>query len=368
MSRIILPALLLLVCFSVSAVAQEAPDNTTEEKKAYASYEELFDAFDDERQLLLTKWDRLREKQNVKPEEIRKVEEALKALDLKYVEALETYIQGHPNAEDLMPARFELAIALSRIDEKLERAVEVCNAFLKSHADSELVGDIRFLKGQTLFRVEGREADALKALDGFLEQHADRPDSDAARMMRIRTLLFLDKVKDAGSALKALLGSDRVKKDEEAKAHLETMIYSLDWVGRELPAFKRPDLKGETRSAENLKGKPTLLFVWDSNSGACLGELPFVQEAFRKHGEKVNFLSISVNESKPALEQWLDRNPEAIKFPTVWVDRDEENSVLRKLDVNLIPFLVLVDASGKVYRYDVRSDDMLRYVTKLAGE
>jgi len=368
MPRIILPALFLLAAIGVPATSQEAPSDTTEEQKAYATYESLFDDFDDERQALLTKWDRLREKQNVKPEEIKQIEDELKALDVKYSNALEAYIQGHPTANDVMPARFELAIALSRVDDKLERAVEVCDEFLKHHEDTELAGDILFLKGQTLFRIEGREDEALEALDAFLDKHPNRQDSDAARMMRIRTLMFVDKISEAKRALDALLKLDHVKDDEEAMAHLEALKYSLGWVGRELPDFKRPDLKGETRSAESLKGKTSLLFVWDSNSGACLGELPFVQEAFKKHGDKINFLSISVNESKPALEQWLERNPDAVKFPTIWIDREEENSVLKKLDVSLIPFLILVDASGKVYRYDVRSDDMLRYVAKLAGE
>lgn len=368
MYRIIIPAILMLVCFGVPLVSQEAPDEPTEAKKTYANYEELFDDFDDERQALVTKWDRLREQRDVKPAEVKQIEDELRALDERYTDALESYIRGHLKADDLMWARFELAISLSRLDQRLEKAVEACDDFLKHHSDAEPVGDIRFLKGQVLFRIQGREEDALKTLDAFLDKHPDRQDSDAARMMRIRTMLFLDKVPDAKRALDRLLKLDRVKDDEEAKRHLETLKVALDWVGRDLPDFKRPDLKGETRSAENLKGKPTLLFVWDSNSGACLGELPFVQEAYKLHSEKINFLSISVNESKPALEQWLERNPDAIKFPTVWVDREEENSVLRKLDVNVIPFLVLVDASGKVYRYDVRSDDMLRYVTKLASE
>lgn len=368
MFRTILPALLAVICLGVPVVSQEAPDNATEEKKTYNSYEELFDDFDDERQALMTKWDRLRQQRDVKPSEVKKIEDELTALDTRYVEALETYIEAHPKAGDLMWARFELAISLSRLDEKLEKAVQACDEFLRHHTDAEPVGDIRFLKGQVLFRIQGKEEEALKSIDAFLDKHPDRQDSDAARMMRLRTLLFLNKVSDAKRSLDSLLKLDRVKDDEEAKRHLETMKYALNWIGRELPAFKRPDLKGEARSAEDLKGKPTLLFVWDSNSGACLGEMPFVQEAYKQHSDKVNFLSISVNESKPALEQWLERNPDAIKFPTVWIDREEENSVLRKLDVNVIPFLVLVDASGKVYRYDVRSDDMLRYVTKLAGE
>ncbi|MBZ0136521.1 MAG: redoxin domain-containing protein [Planctomycetes bacterium] len=367
MVRIILSSLLVVIGLIVSVAGQEAPD-APEEKQSYTSYEELFAAFDKQRQVLMTRWDRLQEQQDVKPEDIRKIEDDLKALDLKYADALEGYIGGNPNAKDLFGARFELVVALSRIDEKLARAVEVADEFLKHHKDSEPAGDVRFLKGQTLFRMEGREEAALDALDDFLAKHPDRADARPARMMRIRTLLFLDRVADAQRALKDLLKRKEVKDDDEAEKYLQTMLDALDWVGKELPAFKRPDLKGEIRSADALKGKPTLLFVWDSNSGACLGELPFVQDAHKKYAENVNFLSISVNESQPALEQWLERNPEAIGFPTLWIDRDEENSVLRKLDVSLIPFLVLVDSAGKIYRYDVRSDDMLRYVAKLAGE
>lgn len=364
----VLTIIMLMLSLGVSGVAQQAPAEPAEQKKSYESYQKLFDDFDEDRQVLLTRWDRLRERQNVKPEEMQQIEAEIKALDVSYASALETYINEKPDAKDSMPARFELAVVLSRLDDRLERAVEVCDEFLSKHADSELAGDIMFLKGQSLFRIEGREEDAVKALDAFIEEHPDRFDSDAARMMRIRALMFVDRVADARRSLDALLKLDRVKDDDEAKAHLEALKYAFEWVGRDLPDYRRPDVTGKLRSKEDIKGKATVLFVWDSNSGACLGELPFVQEAFKRYGEKVNFLSISVNESRPALEQWLERNPAAVKFPTVWIDRDEENSLVKKLDISLIPFIVLVDADGKVYRYDVRSDDMLRYVARLAGE
>jgi peroxiredoxin len=267
-----------------------------------------------------------------------------------------------------MPARFELAIATSRLEDRLEQSIIAADDFLKNHADSELAPDMRFVRAQTLFRIKGREKDALAALDDFLARHEDRQEADTVRMMRIRTLLFLDKVGDARSSLQALLGTKHVKDDPEAKEFLEGQLANLGWIGREMPAFSLMDVKGQTRASADYAGKPMLLLVWDSTSGACLDELPFVQDAHTRFGDKINFLSISVNESKPALDQWLDRNPDAVKFPTVWMDRDEANTLVKKLDVSLIPFLVLVDAKGKVYRYDVRSDDMLRYAEMLAGQ
>jgi hypothetical protein len=72
-----------------------------------------------------------------------------------------------------------------------------------------------------------------------------------------------------------------------------------------------------------------------------------------------------VNESRTAFEQWLERNNDKVKFKNVWIAREAENTLVRKLSVSLIPFNVLVDRDGKIYRYDVRSDDMLRYAELL---
>lgn len=368
MLRTIVLSAILLSCFGASVISQEAPSDSAKTTKSYDSYNELFDDFLAKREVLVTKMDRLRERENVKPEEIKAVEDDMKALDVSYADALDAYIQGHATAKDLMSARFELTVTLSRMEDKLDQAVLAADDFIKNHADSEPIGDVYFMRGQTLFRIEGREKEALAALDLFIEKFPDRQDTDAARGMRIRALLFMDRVAEARTALSMLIKTDRVKKDKDAKEYLQGQLDNLGWVDRELPAFTAPDLESKLRKSADYAGKPLLLFIWDSNSSACIGELPFVQEAFKRYSEKMNFLSVSVNESKPALEQWFDRNPEALKFPTIWFDRDTENTLVKKLDVSFIPFLVLVDAAGKIYRYDVRSDDMLRYAAILTGE
>jgi hypothetical protein len=224
-----------------------------------------------------------------------------------------------------------------------------------------LIADVRFLKAQTLFRVAGRESDALAALEAFIEKHADREEAPAVRMMRVRTLLFMDRVSDARRSLRALLDSDAVKQDEDAIDFLEGQLESLDWIGRELPDFHLTAIGGGEVSRAGFAGKPLLLTVWDSTSSACLGELPYIQEAHKRFGEKMNFLGISVNESRTAFEQWLARNKEQLTFQNAWIDRGAENTLTRKLNVSLVPFNVLVNAEGRIYRYDVRSDDMMRY-------
>ncbi len=368
MSRIalaMLAAALLLSGAPYFAVAQQAP--TAEEKpKAYANYEELFEDFQKSRNVLLTRYERLREKERIEPAELEAVENEMRALDRQYAAALRAYIDGHADAKDVMSARFELAVTWSRLPDSLDRAIATADEFLEKHPDSELVADARFLKAQTLFQIAGRESDCVAAIEAFIEKHADRAEIPAVRVMRVRALLFLDRVDDAKRSLKVLLDSSDVKKDEEAREFLQAQLDNLGWIGRELPDFDLPMVGGGKASRADFAGKPLILIVYDSTSSACLGELPFIQQAHKKFGEKLGIFGISVNESRTAFEQWLERNKEKIAFKNAWIDREAENTLTRKLDVSLIPFNVLVNGDGKIYRYDVRSDDMLRYAELLA--
>ncbi len=365
----------LLVCLAfallafaplVSTAQEQPPAPDTPKVKEYATYDALFDDFDKRRKVLITQFERLQQKERVEPNELRKAEGELMALDREYAGALRQYIDNHTGAKDLMPARFENAVTLSRLEDRLQDAVKAADEFLKNHADSDLAPDARFVKAQTLFRMPGNEDAALVALEQFIEKHPERQDANAARMMRVRTLLFLDRVADAKRALDMLIRSDKVKADEDARAFLQGQLDALDWIGRDMPAFSIKDVDGKSLASTDWVDKPYLVFVWDTTSAPCLGELPFVQEVHKRHGEKMPVLGISVNESKPAFEQWLGRNPDAIKFRSVWMDRVEEGTLIKKLSVSVIPFNVLVDAKGKVYRYDVRSDDLMRYAARLA--
>jgi len=353
---------LLMVCalvvFASALVVAQDNDNGPQ---TFANYEELFDAFEKRRGVLITRYERITEQERVEPAEIERIEGEMQELDLEYAAALQRYVGANPGANDLMPARFELTITLSRLEDRLEDALLAASTFLSEHPTSELVADVRFVEAQTLFRIPGREQQTLASLERFIEHHPDRFEAGAVRMMRVRTLLFLNRVTDARRSLRLLLDSDDVKEDEDAREFIQLQIDNLDWVNREVPRFDLRDLAGERIRNETLAGKPTLLFVWDSTSGTCLGELPYVAQAQERFGDRINIVGISVNESRVAFEQWVARNPERIKFRNVWIDRHQENSLVRQLDVTLIPFNVLVDADGRVFRYDVRSDDLLRY-------
>lgn len=352
--------------FPVVSLAQDSAEKADTEKSApepvkYKTYEELFDAFEKRRSVLVTKMDRLREAESISPDAFKAIQSEMISLDNEYAESLQKYISGHAEAKDLMPARFERAVTLSRLEDKLAEAVDAADEFLKHHKDSELAVDAEYVRAQTLFRIPDRAEEALKAMDAFLKSHSDRREADSIRMMRVRTMLFLNRVEDAKSELGRIAKLRAVKKDKAAKKFIDTQRKNLDWVGQELPKFAFKDLAGNVVDNESLKGKPALFFFWDSTSNACLNELGFVQGLQKEYGEKMKIVGLSINESKTAFEQWMKRQKKKPDFANAWIDRVENGTILKKLDVKLMPFSVLIDADGKIFRYDVRSDDLLRY-------
>lgn len=353
--------LLALAPLDRAPAAQDGP-----KAGEFATYAAVFDEFTKRREVVLTKLDKLYRLKEPPVEDIRKAEDELRGVDLAYCEALSKYIKGHAGVADLEYARYELVVTLSRFEEKLDDAVKAADEFLVAHAKSELAPAIKFARAQSLFRIVGREADAIKALDGFIAEHPNVQEADFARMMRVRALLYANRVSDARQGLRDVLKLDHLKNDVDARAYIQRQLDDLDWIGRDLPKFALSDTEGNVLSSDDFKGKPLLVFVWDSTSGVCLEEITFVKALHEQHKDKMKVLGFSINESKPALEQWLKRN--STGFSNVWEDRTREGGFIKRLDVRNIPFNVLVDGEGKIFRYDVRSDDLMRYAGVLLGK
>ena len=357
-------ALSLSVC--TVYLAQEAPKGEPEAETPaeFDSYNSIFEFFSKRYEVEQTKLDRLAKDKESRPEDRQAVFDTIKRIDLEYVEVLRKYLAKNSNAKDLEPARYEIALTLSRHEDHFAEAIKAADDYLKEHADSERVKDVSFARAQTLARMPGREEEALLALDAFIKAFGTSDEADFARSMRVRVLMYIDKTQEAEESLNAILKLEKVRKNPDAKKFIERQLDDLDWVGREMPRFALATLDGKAVANSDFEGKPMVLFVWDSNSGICLEELGYVKAVHDKYKDLgLNVFALSVNESKPALEQWRKRNP--LGFTVSWEDREAENTLIKRLDISAIPFSVLVDSKGKVYRYDVRSDELMRYAARM---
>jgi len=85
--------------------------------------------------------------------------------------------------------------------------------------------------------------------------------------------------------------------------------------------FDLADLTGKRFNSNQFKGKTTIINFWATWCAPCIEEMPGLIEFYKEFGEKLNFLSINVDEKDKALEKFLKRTP--------------------------LPFLILRDPKGK---------------------
>ena len=134
-------------------------------------------------------------------------------------------------------------------------------------------------------------------------------------------------------------------------------------VGDKCPAFTFEDMKGQSRSLEEFKGKYVFIDVWASWCYPCRKEFPHLQELEKKfEGQNIVFVGISsdhvvwrwkgaVENGKMSGEQW-------------WVGND--TSFITAFRVDRIPRFILLDRKGRVLRLemtrpsDPRTETMLR--------
>ena len=152
----------------------------------------------------------------------------------------------------------------------------------------------------------------------------------------------------------------RVKKEREERMK----------VGRPAPDFSLPDAEGKMHSLAEFKGKVLVIDFWASWCGPCRAEIPHLKEyceEFMREGKDVAFLSISMDAKEDA---WL----KAVKEEGMpWLQlRDTKPDGVSMGDLYQfrgIPFILVIDKDGKIYRKGLRGTAVRQAVLDaLAGK
>ena len=88
-------------------------------------------------------------------------------------------------------------------------------------------------------------------------------------------------------------------------------------------------------------GKPAVAFFWTTWCPSCKDQLPDMEALFRSHGDKMQVLSISLDERKDALETFFQKN--SLDMPVHHGDMD----LARRLNISSIPTVVIFDKAGE---------------------
>lgn len=186
----------------------------------------------------------------------------------------------------------------------------------------------------------------------LVKHYADR----TAVMAAIRGLNFeedsvlikqaLNTLKKANSGATAFAEA-YMKEKSEALARKKRME-----PGSVLPAFDCFSEDGTPVRISDFKGKAVVLDFWASWCGPCRQEIPNLKAVYEEFKDKgVAFLSVSIDGKKADWTKALQ--DEQMPWTQAWV-KDSGKAVMNTMQFSGIPFILVLDQEGRIYRKNVR--------------
>lgn len=137
--------------------------------------------------------------------------------------------------------------------------------------------------------------------------------------------------------------------------------------GNPAPDFTFQTQKGKALSIKKLKGKMIVLDFWASWCGPCRKEIPNVKKYYAEYKDKgVQFLSVSIDAKKDAWTKALKE--EQMPWMQGWTP-DAGKAVMNTYQFGGIPFIILIDKDGNIYRKNLRGEEIKQAIDDcLAGK
>jgi len=134
--------------------------------------------------------------------------------------------------------------------------------------------------------------------------------------------------------------------NRNANAASTNALASAPQIGYRVPPFSLPMLgSNKTISTKDLVGKPVFINFWTSWCTYCRLEAPDVVKAYKKYGDKVEFLSINVTsqDSMPAIQAFVHQ------YGMTWqVPLDTTGQVAKAYQIVAFPTSFFVTRSGLI--------------------
>lgn len=151
------------------------------------------------------------------------------------------------------------------------------------------------------------------------------------------------------------------QEQKEKKERLERVS-----VGSKAPDFSFQNEKGKTKQLSDYLGKVVVLDFWASWCGPCRAEIPKMKKIYADmDNKKVEFLSVSIDSKK---DDWVKAmTEEAMAWKQGWVP-DAGKEVMKTYMFNGIPFILVIDKDGKIFRKNVRGEAIRKAIEEALGK
>lgn len=115
----------------------------------------------------------------------------------------------------------------------------------------------------------------------------------------------------------------------------------------EAPSFAQRDIRGDLQSLSKYEGEAVVLYFWATWCPWCRKDVKNVQTMYaRFHPQGVAFISISLDQSLPALEQFAEANQ--IHYPIIFDGQGWRNEIAQLYHVTATPAVVLLDREHRI--------------------
>lgn len=109
------------------------------------------------------------------------------------------------------------------------------------------------------------------------------------------------------------------------------------------PAFTLTTLAGDTFDLSAAQGKPVVLNFWATWCGPCQRELPALQAASERYGDRVLIVGVDQGEAPAVVQQYVDQLGLTFLIPL-----DAEFAVSEQYNVRGLPTTFFIDPQGVI--------------------
>ncbi|MFC1855265.1 TlpA family protein disulfide reductase [Thermodesulfobacteriota bacterium] len=127
-----------------------------------------------------------------------------------------------------------------------------------------------------------------------------------------------------------------------------------DFIGKKVPSFVAKDLDGKDVDIKSFEGKPVLVNFWGLRCGACIEEMPHLNNLFDKY-TKDGLVILGINTDGIDSEflkspRGMANLPAELKYTVI---EDPEGKLIDLFKMDAAPLNIIVDKKGNVTFYHV---------------
>lgn len=134
-----------------------------------------------------------------------------------------------------------------------------------------------------------------------------------------------------------------------------------------VPALRLPCLVGgQDVALQDLGGRPVLVNLWASWCAPCREEMPLLQAAYERDGDRIGFLGVDTQDTRPAAVSLLSAL--GVTYAQVV---DEDRALMTALAAPGLPITLAVAADGRVVDRQIGALSAVRLqelVTRLTND